>query len=42
MKIIPKDEAFGKITKRLDDMKISLGTYISDPIDIMCIYGGKQ
>ena len=40
--IIPKDEALEKITKRLDDMKITLGDEISDPIAIMCTYGGKQ
>ena len=40
--IIPKDEALEKITKRLEEMKITLGDEISDPIAIMCTHGGKQ
>ena len=39
--VVPKEEALEKITKRLESMKISLGEDISDPIVIMCTYGGK-
>ena len=39
--VVPKEEALEKITKRLETMKISLGEDISDPIAIICTYGGK-
>ena len=40
--IIPKEEALINITKRINEMRISLGDDISDPIAIMCTHGGKQ
>lgn len=39
--IIPKEEAHEKIIKRLEEMKISLGHEISDPIAIMCTHGSN-
>lgn len=40
--LIPKEHALDKITKILDDMKILLDDYISDPIAIMCTHGRKM
>ena len=40
--VIPREEALEKITKRLDEMKISVGDDINVPIAIMCTHGGKQ
>ena len=39
--LIPKEHALDKITKILDDMKILLGDYISNPIAIMCTHGRR-
>ena len=40
--IMTRKETFDKITKKLAELKIFLEDEISDPIAIMCTYGGKK
>lgn len=40
--VIPKNEAFEKITKRLHEMRISLSNDNSGFITIICIHKGKS
>lgn len=39
---MPQEEALEKITKNLNEMKISFGNENNDFIAIMCIHRGKQ
>ena len=40
--VIPQEEAYDNITKRLEEIKILLGEKINDPIVIICIHREKK